>query len=96
MKRADLTISFLSVLLLTACADNPKPDANAEKKVADTTYGRVEIFDPVATQLVDTTATVQLLASGLVWSEGPVWVPSKQMLLFSDVPENKIYQWREG
>jgi gluconolactonase len=31
-----------------------------------------------------------------VWSEVPIWVPSKKMLLFSDVPENKIYQWQEG
>lgn len=33
------------------------------------------------------------LAEGFNWSEGPVWVPASRMLLFSDVPENKIYKW---
>jgi gluconolactonase len=36
------------------------------------------------------------LGSGYNWSEGPVWISSTQTLLFSDVPENKIYQWKEG
>jgi gluconolactonase len=29
------------------------------------------------------------------WSEGPVWVESQQMLLFSDVPRDTIYKWTE-
>lgn len=28
------------------------------------------------------------------WSEGPVWVPAKHVLLFSAVRENRIYRWK--
>lgn len=37
---------------------------------------------------------VEPIATGLVWSEGPVWVGGEQgHLLFSDVPANAIYTW---
>lgn len=29
------------------------------------------------------------------WSEGPVWIPDVEYLLFSDVPGNTIYKWSE-
>lgn len=97
MKRSPLLLAILLISILSGCQEASKPDAQSDQPVSvDRSYGRVEIFDPSATQLVDTNAVVELLASGFVWSEGPVWVPSKQMLLFSDVPENKIYQWKEG
>ena len=44
----------------------------------------------------DTSTEVEVLGEGYNWSEGPVWVPSIESLLFSDVPENKIYKWKEG
>ena len=36
--------------------------------------------------------TVEVLASGYDWSEGPVWVKDGGFLLFSDVPPNVILQ----
>src|SRR5690606_21516628 len=30
------------------------------------------------------------------WSEGPVWRKSGGYLLFSDIPRNTIYRWKEG
>lgn len=27
------------------------------------------------------------------WSEGPVWIPGEEYLLFSDVPKNTIWRW---
>ena len=35
------------------------------------------------------------IAHGLKWSEGPVWIPDGY-LLFSDVPNNRIYRWSAG
>ncbi|MEO1448626.1 MAG: SMP-30/gluconolactonase/LRE family protein [Bacteroidota bacterium] len=46
--------------------------------------------------LIEPTAELETLADGLNWSEGPVWVPEGGYLLFSDVPENTIYKWKEG
>lgn len=37
---------------------------------------------------------VEVIASGYLWTEGPVWVGGEQgHLLFSDVPGNAIYCW---
>jgi gluconolactonase len=41
-------------------------------------------------------ATVEQLAKGFVWSEGPVWVAKGNYLVFSDVPTNTMYRWSEG
>ena len=47
-------------------------------------------------ELIDKNAKVEVLAEGFNWSEGPVWVKDGGYLLFSDVPENTIYKWKEG
>lgn len=37
---------------------------------------------------------VEVIATGYIWTEGPVWVGGEQgTLLFSDVPGNTIYSW---
>ena len=38
----------------------------------------------------------EVLAEGLDWSEGPVWIKGGDYLLFSDVPQNVVYQWKSG
>lgn len=38
-------------------------------------------------------AQVEILGEGFEWSEGPVWIASQNMLLFSDVPKNTIHKW---
>lgn len=39
---------------------------------------------------------IEILADGFNWSEGPAWVSDGNYVLFSDIPENKIYKWKEG
>ncbi|RTE54053.1 hypothetical protein EHW67_09000 [Arenibacter aquaticus] len=56
-------------------------------------YGWIERLDPAFDSLVSKHARIELVAEGFNWSEGPVWQPYGQKILFSDVPENKIYQW---
>jgi len=41
-------------------------------------------------------ATVEQLASGFIWSEGPVWIENGRYLVFSDVPANTMYRWSEA
>jgi gluconolactonase len=36
-------------------------------------------------------ATLETLASGLGFTEGPVWHPYEKWLVFSDMPENRMY-----
>ena len=37
-----------------------------------------------------------VIADGLKWTEGPVWIADGAYLLFSDVPNNRIYRWSDG
>ena len=67
------------------------PGGSPGKK--DSLAGKVELYDPGAAAIIDTNAVVEVIGQHYKWSEGPVWVPSKQMLLFSAVRENTIYRW---
>jgi gluconolactonase len=39
---------------------------------------------------------MEKLAEGYDWSEGPVWFKNGNYLLFSDVPKNVVYIYKEG
>ena len=71
----------LGLMLDQASAEAPK------------TIGKVERLDPAFDQLLPPGTEIQVLASGFDWSEGPVWVPKTESLLFSDIPPNKIMSW---
>ena len=58
--------------------------------------GSVEVYDEALTSLMDSTAQLEVLAEGFVWSEGPLWVSDGEFLLFSDLWTNRIYRWQEG
>ena len=66
------------------------------------TVGSIERLDPRLDALVPPGATIEVLAMGFEWSEGPVWVASDRgglpagCLLFSDIPNNRIHRWRPG
>ncbi|MEM6632422.1 MAG: sulfatase-like hydrolase/transferase [Bacteroidota bacterium] len=59
------------------------------------TFGYLESLEPEFDELVPPNTKIEVLAEGFTWSEGPVWVPEQQCLLFSDVPRNIIYKWTE-
>jgi gluconolactonase len=59
------------------------------------TTGSIERTDPALNELINEDAQIEILAEGYKWSEGPVWVESQHMLLFSDVPRNTIFKWTE-
>jgi gluconolactonase len=56
----------------------------------------IRILDPEALSLVDSSAAIEIIAEGYKWSEGPAYVSDGDYLLFSDVPANRVYKWKEG
>ena len=60
-----------------------------------TKIGSLEFLDPRMEDLIDKNAKIELLAEGFDWAEGPVWVDRLNGVLFSDVPNNKVYMWNE-
>ena len=81
--------------------------------VAQTTYptiGQIVRVDPRLDKLILKDARIEVLATGFMWTEGPVWVRNRdgrpagagssasqpgEYLLFSDVPQNTIFKLTE-
>jgi gluconolactonase len=57
--------------------------------------GMVERYDSSINNILSPTAKAEIIAEGFEWSEGPLWIESMKMLLFSDVPKNTIWKWTE-
>src|SRR6185503_13995083 len=55
-----------------------------------------ESHDPRFFELIAPVARMEKLAEGFVWSEGPIWIKEGGYLLFSDVPSNTVYKWKDG
>ena len=55
-------------------------------------------FDSRAAELVRAGETLECLASGATWSEGPVWMHEDGSVLWSDIPANRMLRWhpRDG
>lgn len=88
-----LLITFSFVQCKNNAADPTKVSPEEEYKSPDRVF--VEIYDYALKEYISTDGAIEVLAEGFNWSEGPVWVESLQKLLFSDVPENKVYEWTE-
>src|SRR4051794_28602658 len=60
------------------------------------TLGTIIREDAGLDRLLAADARIEVLASGFRWSEGPVWVSDDGCVLFSDIPNNSIFRWKEG
>src|SRR4051812_41941883 len=60
------------------------------------TIGAIERLDDRLDRILARDARMERLAEGYDWSEGPVWVHDGGYLLFSDVPQNTVFRWKEG
>ena len=79
---------FVALAALAAPAQEKKP----------VTVGSFDRKDPKFDELIPKDAVIEVLAGGLKWSEGPVWIKDGGYLLFSDIPNNMVYKWspKEG
>ncbi len=57
-------------------------------------HGTIERFDPAFDRLIAPGATIQKLAEGVQWAEGPVWYEGG--LVLSDPPRNIAFRWTPG
>jgi gluconolactonase len=60
------------------------------------TTGEIIVNDKKLNNLIGADASIEIIAEGFNWSEGPLWLPVENKLIFSDVPENKIFEWTES
>jgi len=55
----------------------------------------IEVLDERFLPLRLLSGTLERLATGMYWAEGPVWFGDGRFLLFSDIPNNRILRWDE-
>ena len=91
LKRFLAGMPALSVVMLFAalCGAQPQPAAPLQQ---------IDIvrLDPRFDKLVPLNVKIERIVSGRKWVEGPVWNRKENYLLFSDIPANAVFKWREG
>jgi gluconolactonase len=93
MKRFILLSTFTLLGFAAACTTMTRGDDKPTGK----TLGKIERLDPAFDELIGRDAKLEVLATGHIWTEGPVWVPRDGgFLLFSDIPRNRVYKWQQG
>jgi gluconolactonase len=81
---------------LTATGLAAPTDGAEPMDVPPRPLGHIERLDPALDAVVDPEAKIEVLAEGFEWSEGPVWWSEGDSLLFSDIPRNTVFRWKEG
>jgi gluconolactonase len=54
---------------------------------------KIETFKNDFIDLIDPNSQIEIIAKDLTFTEGPVWDKANNQLLFSDIPEDRIYAW---
>lgn len=88
-----LVVTLLATQLPISAAE-PTPNPQAHKVYP--TFGKIERNDHALDTLIPANASLEKLAEGFAWSEGPQWIHQGEYLVFSDVPNNVIFKWKEG
>ena len=65
--------------------EEPSPGLHLSDRYPDPA---IEVLDPSFAKYRIFNAAVERLASGMRWSEGPVWFGGGRFLLWSDLPNN--------
>jgi gluconolactonase len=85
-------IAAAAFAVLAACNTAPPPAEKSAAPAPPPAAGSVERLDASLDALVPPSATVEKLAGGFTFIEGPLWFPSGH-LWFSDVVGNVVRQW---
>ncbi len=83
-KTCRLTMAALILIFLASCSGTEYP-----------TTGSVLEIDPKLKGIIAPGTLPEILAEGFEWSEGPLWLPTQGKVIFSDIPNNSIFEWSE-
>jgi gluconolactonase len=93
-----LIVFLFACLAYSACKSRSTQQKDLTDKVNTTFFktGSVERFSPRLDDIIQPGELPWIIAEGFEWTEGPVWLPDQQILLFSDIPQNSVFQWSEN
>ncbi|MEO1655549.1 MAG: SMP-30/gluconolactonase/LRE family protein, partial [Bacteroidota bacterium] len=98
-----LKLFFTLLVFLSACQEEKNQESETQETKEEVkinkkykTIGSIERLDPAFHELIPEEAQIEVIGKGMTWSEGPLWIAEKNMLLFSDVKENRTHKWTEA
>lgn len=91
-----ITPLLLLLWVLSGCNSGTEPKTADETSTAYPHTGKIERLDPSFDDIVGADVAIEILADSFDWCEGPLWLPAQKALIFSDIPPNTIFMWKEG
>jgi gluconolactonase len=102
MKPANqIWLAAIALVILGACSGNSS-DRTADSAANDASNEEATLplqlipAQEALYQVIDPETKATILGSGYAWTEGPLWIPSEDMLLFSEIPANRVHAWKAG
>ena len=86
-------LSLVCFISLGHATTEPKLSSGSKQILVGEEAGVLRL-DPRLDGIISRNAVVKKLVTGFVFAEGPVWDTQNQRLLFTDVRDNKIYEWK--
>ncbi len=79
------TLPIVTILFILFSCSSQKLKKDAAIVINDTRLSAV----------LDEKTEIEILADAFQWTEGPLWLPSENKLILSDIPTNSIFEWSE-
>ncbi len=76
---------FIAMLLVVAVTFGAAQELKPEAKII--------VNDKQIHEVIPADAAIEILGSGFEWTEGPLWLPTEDKLIFSDIPKNAVFEW---
>lgn len=90
MKNLLLIFAFFTMSSIVSAQNS-----NATKQKENLSFPELLVFSNEFENYFSSKNKVEKIVTDKFWLEGPVWVKDLKGLLFTDIPENKIYFWNE-
>ena len=89
-----LAVAAGAPLFLASCdSESPSPPTSESMKYE--TIGTLESKGAAFDAIVSPDAKIEVIGKDFTWIEGPLWLPDQDCLIFSNIPENKLWKWTE-
>lgn len=89
------TLSCVCLASLISGCDSA-PDTDAPVTLVEDTASYIGSVEMAVKGILSSNAKIENLGGKFGWSEGPVWIAEQDRLLFTDVPGNTIWSYKEG
>jgi gluconolactonase len=94
--KVDKSMSPLMLAIWVALAGWTGSASSQQAKELPDSIGEIVWHKKGFEKLVPKGSKIEVLAGGFEWSEGPVYIPTQNEILFSDIPNNMIVRWKIG